>query len=239
MKAQINLLLLILILFWSCEPPVVFDQAYPIGEADLDNIPNSFQGSFICESDSSIVHISDQLIIHESYYRFRSKLKDLEEREDCSIEDDKIFLKGMSECVPLKYINDSIVEGEYMMTDTLFKNKSHAFARLYRGHLFLSQKIKSNEWIVHFLTPDGNNLFYRAIADKSSIKEIEVITPIEKLEQADSDKPRYRITPTLKEFDLLIDSPSIFIECEYLIHINIEYIPNCKYPIRSNSKNKY
>jgi len=223
----------ILIVFCACEPPVVFDQPYPQNRVDLEQIPKQFHGDYLCESDSSLVRIAEQNIIHESYYEFRSNIKDLEEKEDCTIRDNQIFIKGISECVPLKYINDSIVAGQYVMVDTLFKNRYNAFARIYKGHLFLSQKIKTEEWMVHFLTPVEGDLIYRAIVDRSNISEIKKLTPVENLEKARNDSPRYRIKPTKQEFDKLIENKRIFIECEYLIRINLEIEPNCKYPIRS------
>lgn len=228
-------LIIVIAVCGSCEPPVVFNQPYPVGQPNLDEIPSVFQGVYLCESDSTLVRITGQNIIHESYYSFTSKLDELEEKEDCTIKDDQMFIKGMSECVPLKYINDSVVRGEYLMVDTLFKNKSNAFARLYKGHLILSQKLRHKEWMVHFLTPEQSDLYYRAIVDESNLSEIDQVTTMESLKDSRQDSPRYRIKPSNKEFDLLIENRRIFVECEYLIHVNLEITPNCKYPIKSNN----
>ncbi|MDA9774200.1 hypothetical protein N9B82_04510 [Saprospiraceae bacterium] len=236
------LVALVFMLFVSCEPPVVFDSPYPLGVENLEEIPTDFHGVYMCESDSSLIWISDQTIIHESYHYFQTSLERVRETDQCSIVDEMMILPGNNECIPLTYITDSIVRGEYIVSDTLFKNKKYAVARMYKGHLVINTKIEQNEWMIHYLSPDDGNLYYRSIVDKSNLKQIARITEMEDITEANSKQDRFLIKPSMKEFDALFHNEKIFIECEYLISVEMEIPPNCAYPLKSGTVlqfNKY
>ena len=208
----------------SCTPPVVFEQAYPSDQDDLKSIPKHYQGAFICESDSALIIISDyNITLHRSHF-FDTKIKHVEEREECKLVDDKIYISGRLECIPISVVNDSMVRGVFQETDTLFVMQKGSNARLYNGHLVINQEIKPKEWAISLLTPeDAGNITYKAITSETQIKNVVSVTHATDI-TTDTDKsPRYKVRPTMKEFDALLADEKIFIECEYLVRVQMEY----------------
>jgi len=131
------LIFISLLIPFACSPPVVFEQAYPIDQQDLIAIPVSYQGSFICESDSALVIIDDRTItLHRSHF-FDSNIKYIEEREECKLVDDKMYVSGRLECIPITMVNDSVVRGTYREVDTIFVMREGSNARLHNGHLVI------------------------------------------------------------------------------------------------------
>jgi len=228
-------LFIVLFLTVQCDPPVVFDQPYPLNEADLEEIPENFVGVYMCESDSSLIWISDQLIVHESYHFFQTSLARIKENENCSVEDGNMVLPGRNECIPLTYLNDSVVRGEYIVSDTLFKNKDQAVARMYQGHLVISTKLDKKEWMIHYLSPDKENLLYRSIVDRSNLKQVEKVTPMEEITTDEDKNKRYIIRPSMTEFNAIFHNKAIFIECEYLYRVKVDISSNPTLPKFKNS----
>ncbi len=212
-----------IVIVMSCTPPVVFDQAYPSDQEDLKSIPKQYQGAFICESDSALVIISDSSItLHREHY-FNTKIKYVEEREECKIVDDKMYVSGRLECLPISMVNDSMVRGTFQETDTLFIMEQGSVARLYNGHLVINQKIKHREWAISLLSPeDGGDLTYKSITEKTKIKNVAKVTHTTDIKVNKGKKPRYKVRPTMKEFDELLTDDKVFIECEYLARVNLE-----------------
>jgi len=218
-----TLTILTILLMLSCTPPVVFDQAYPTDQEDLLSIPRQFQGAYICESDSALIMITDSdITLHKSHY-FTTKVKYLEQREDCRIQDDKVYINGREECIPIEVVNDSIVRGAYQEIDTLFYMQEGSVARLHNGHLVINQELKRREWAVSLLSPQlGGDLTYKAITNKTKIKNVERVTRTKDITTAEDKNPRYKVRPTMTEFDKLLADEKIFIECEYLVKVNLD-----------------
>lgn len=216
-------MILLLAIITSCTPPVVFDQAYPSDQADLASIPHVFQGAFICESDSSLVIISDtDVTMHRTHY-FNTKMSQVEERANCKIVDDKMYISGRLECIPVSVVNDSTVRGTYKETDTLFVMQEGSVARIHKGHLVLSQELNKNEWAVSLLTTQqGGDLTFRAITKKSKIKNVSKVTHPTDITTYRDNSPRYSVSPTMKEFDALLADDKVFIECEYLLRVHLD-----------------
>ena len=95
----------IILLIVACTPPVVFDQPYPIGEENLEEIPESYTGSFICESDSSLLLIKKHEIVIRKENFFDLPLKFVEQSDDCNIDGQEMYVSSRDECIPLIFIN--------------------------------------------------------------------------------------------------------------------------------------
>jgi len=215
-----------LLVISSCTPPVVFDKAYPLGEEDLLELPTTYRGVFLCESDSALLVIEKQDITLRRENYFMLPIKEVEEREDCRIDGKQMYVEGRTECIPLEYINDSIVKGTVIERDTLFMMGESAVARMYNGHVVLSQEIKDNQWAVSLLSLEENSdIKYRAITDKTKIKNIGKITAMENITTSSDKKDRYKIQPSMRQFDELIQDEKVFVECEYLTRINLDAVP--------------
>lgn len=211
------------LLIISCTPPVVFDQAYPSDQEDLLSIPTAYQGAFLCESDSAIVTITDHHIVLQRTNYFNTGIKQIEERDDCKIIDDKMYVSGRLECIPITIVNDTIIRGTYEETDTLFVMQQGSVARLYNGHLVINQELRNNEWAVSLLTPEsGGDMSYKAITNATNIKNVGKITPLWDITSERDKKPRYKVRPTMTEFEALLKSHKVFIECEYLTRVHLD-----------------
>ena len=218
-----NFYFLLLIFIGGCTPPVVFEQPYPTDKPNLAGIPQEYQGAFICESDSSLVIIAERdITVHKSHY-FRTQLSRVDQRDDCRIENDKMYIAGREECIPLSIVSDSVVQGVFHEVDTLFVMSSKSVARYYEGHLVISQELQTVEWAVSLLSRQlGGDVTYRAITDKTSIKEVKRITQATDITRSTDKKPRYRVKPTMREFEDLLKSQKVFVECEYLQKVVLE-----------------
>jgi len=226
MKNSWIVLLGLVIFFAYCTPPVVFDQPYPIDGEDLVEIPLAYQGTFICESDSSLLTIAARDITVRKENYFLLPVKDIEQREDCNIQGNEMYVSGRAECIPLEFVSDSLVKGFVIEYDTLFVMAEGSVARMYQGHVILSQELKDGEWAISLLSLENNaDVKYRAITDKTKIKTISRITPMENITVESDKKDRYKIRPTMKQFDELLHNEKVFIECEYLSRVSVEWIP--------------
>ena len=223
MKSYVYGLIGVILMMVACTPPVVFDQPYPIDESNLETLPNLYQGSFICESDSSLLLIQDYEIMIRKENYFTLPLKYIEEREDCNMDGNEMFVSGRAECIPVEFVNDSTVRGIVIEHDTLFAMKEKSVARMYEGHLVLSQEVKDDEWAVSFLSLEPNaDVVYRAITDKTKIKAVGKVTSVENITTLEDKNNRYKIKPTMKQFDELFHNEEVFIECEYLTRVQLE-----------------
>lgn len=218
-------LLLFLLLIISCSSPVVFDDSYPKGIEELDQIPIQYQGYYMCESDSTLIVINDNNIYAQSSYFFESELEEMLKREQCTIQDGEIYLEEIEECIPFEYISEDSIRGMFYDVDTLFRLSQNARIKPYKGSLVLSQRIDNKEWILTLLSMDAyGNIIYKAITEEYDLETLQAITNTEQIDVDRNNEPIYKVKPTKKEFDALFESEKIFIECEYLIHVNPEFL---------------
>ena len=207
----------------SCTPPVVFDNAYPTDSSDLSEIPFEYQGAYICESDSSLIIINKQEIVIRKEQFFRLSLKNVEEKENCLISGDKMYVDNRNECIPIVFESDSIVRGTIVENDTLFRMEPGSVARLYKGHVVISQEVENNIWAINLLElQDNGDVIYRAITDKTKIRHVQQITDTKELPSRKRDQPKYKVKPTMREFDEMMNDENIFITCDYLTRVNLE-----------------
>lgn len=220
-KVSILILLITYVVLYSCTPPVIFDGPFPPDGKDLLSIPSNYQGLYVCDSDSAIVSIKPDLITRRQQLYFQTPLSAIKQRTDCVIFEHEIYLKEENICIPIEYVDEDIVRGQYEEIDTFFMFSSSSNARLYQGHLILSQELKPDQWALNILSLDKEtNITYRAITAQSEIDEVKKITPLENLNTVNNGRDRYLIHPTLAEFDQLLNNDEVFIECEYLQRIN-------------------
>lgn len=226
MKTRFAGLLVVVLFAVTCTPPVVFDQPYPIGKDNLSELPETYTGAFICESDSSLLLIKKHEIVIRKENYFDLPLKYVEEREDCNIDGEEMYVSGRAECIPLEFVNDSTVRGYVIEHDTLFSMGDKSVAKMYQGHLVLSQEIKDYQWAVSFLSLEKNtDIVYRAITDKSKVAEVGKVTAMEDITTKEDKNNRYKIKPTMKQFDDLMYDENVFVECEYLTRVVLDEGP--------------
>ena len=230
MKNTFNHIIVLFVLILSaCAPPLVFDKPFPPNEDNLITIPEKFQGTFMCESDSTLVVISDHVIYAREPYYFEEKIEDIEAYEDCRFVGDKLIMNATGEEVPVEILENGKVKGFFIEQDTIFEFHDESIARPYDGHLLLSISMEDGQWAIYGLTKDGSgNIIYRAINEATDLELADEITPLTEIErESEEDPPRYLARPTLAEFDRMFRNERIYIECEKLIKIKVDQLnPN-------------
>ncbi|GLR17669.1 hypothetical protein GCM10007940_22840 [Portibacter lacus] len=210
----------------SCYSPVVFDEAYPKNEPALDAIPEFVQGIFMCESDSTIVTINDRGVYALNVNYFEESIDKINERETCTLIGNEIYFDEIQDCVPVDYISEDSIKGQFSTIDTLFHLNAENIVKTYKGSVVLSSHVDNKEWIISLLSIDSyNNIFYRAINENSELEELAQITGMEQIGVDRNSEPIYKIKPTKAEFEKIFDREDIFIVCEYLMRVNLEEFP--------------
>lgn len=226
MKQLLSSTFILLLFLSSCLSPVVFDDAYPKGEESLNSIPDFVQGIFMCESDSTIISITDHGIYAWDVNYFEESIERINERETCTLIENEIYFEELQECVPVDFISEDSVKGEFITIDTLFEMSSKDIVKLYKGSVVLSHKLSKEKWVISLLSLDAhNNVYYRAINENSELESLAEITNMEQIDVDRNKEPIYRIKPSKAEFEKIFDRDDIFIVCEYLMRVNLEDPP--------------
>ncbi len=220
--SSVILLLGIIIAIHSCEPNVVFETAQPRDIEAIDKIPEQFQGTFMCESDSTYIKISDFVAFQERRFIFITTIQQVRETENCSIADGGLYLPGRKDCIPFDYLSEDSIRAEIWEYDTLFSFHPDEVAKFYKGHLFLNQKLKTGAWMTWMLTPENNDALTLKLIDvPDNLKTIEKVSHEVRTIPKEDDKYQYVINPTLVEFDRILEM-DFLLECETLFPVNFE-----------------
>lgn len=218
LKSTLNLSLLIaaLLFAYACQPFVVFDQAMPPETDVLTNIPIQFLGTYVCESDSSLLYIDRDKIYKESYYEFITTRERVAETEDCNILAGGIFLPGREECVPVTSIGTDSIYAQVYDIHTLFSFQENETAKLYKGHLFLNVQDDRKNWYSFLFTPNiDGSIDWNLITVPNDLEKIKAITPDYTTFEVNENTKQYILSPTLKEFDKVLEQ-EYFLECDHL-----------------------
>jgi len=62
-KFKIVLIIIVLINLYACNPPVTFTEPQPAGTNNLNKFPERLTGEYLSTYDSSILKITDKLIV--------------------------------------------------------------------------------------------------------------------------------------------------------------------------------
>jgi len=218
------LIVVVLTLFMSgCEPGLVYEKAVPPGLDNLTEIPELYQGSFLCNTDSTRVYVTDKAIIEEYYHQFVTSIDKIDESENCVIVGRGIHFKDQQVCVPFEYISDRLVTGKIYKVDTLFSISPKQVLRTYKGHLFFNYQMPQGNWVATMLTPTDDAGFKLRLLDMNEdVTKIEATSAQVKTKELKDDKIQYIINPTLVEFDNIMEAPNRT-ACEKFIRISTRY----------------
>lgn len=214
---------LFIIFLFSCEPTVVFDQAQPPGIDALGTIPESFVGTYRCQSDSSLVIIEPHVAYQQANYKVVVSLDQIEETENCSLAAGGLYIPGRKECFPVEYISDDTVTAYITEIDTLFYFNDSQVIKEWRGALIINQKLESTDWMVWTLQRnDDGSLLLDYISIPEEITDMKDISKEFTKESMSEDYERYVLSPTLREFDNLIDNLDYHMNCDLFIPVTLE-----------------
>ena len=216
------LFLLIAIILTACDHRVKFADPMP-PEIDIEStIPDFFLGTYVCESDSSRLHVDKYMAIKETYYIFETSVAEVNETENCSLVAGGLYLLGRKECIPFEFISEDSISAKVYDLDTIFAFRKDEVMKYHLGHLFINYMNKNQEWETWRFTPqlDGSIAFeFLAIPnDEEKIKRAayDYETRIDSME-----KVHYILNPTKKEFEEILTKDYMF-QCDILVPINLE-----------------
>ena len=204
----------------SCDPAVVFNSPQPEGVEIQDNFDPEFRGTFMCESDSSIVVVDTHIVYKRHWYDFAIPKERVEEDPNIIRSGDLLYIKDKGKCAIYKVQNDSIF-GSLPLTDTLFMmdGKTHVL-KSYKGHQILSLKMNEGKYEVAVLSLDEDlNIQLKYATLPGELEQLEQITPVEDISHDEVEQ--YMIRPTRMEFDEILRQEIVFETCEYFRRVSV------------------
>jgi len=205
------------LVLWACNAPVVFTEIQPQGFFPLEQISGFYQGVFYCEGDESKVYINRRLIYKQKVFTVGIPIIEIEESEDLSLENGELYIEGVVNPYDAT-IRDDTVFSEIVLRDTLFNMdlESNVLTE-YKGHQILNRKLLNGVWEVIILSLKGNHdmvLSEALIPD--DFARLEEITSVEHLSK---DTTVIMLTPTVYEFEKILNEKLIFSACDHFLRI--------------------
>lgn len=215
MKQLLLVFLIFLLNGFSCnQAPVVFDQPQPNNLPAKPYFEPIYRGTFLCESDSAMVHVHAKTVFKEKAFAFKLSLEEIAEDSSILYSNGELFINSRNEPVSAKLDGDT-VRAEIILRDTLFEIGAHQILKHFRGHHILNKKVENNRWEVEVLSLVGDlDLRYAKAEMPEDLEQLEKITPV-KRKNTDTRKEQLIISPTVIEFNEIMQQELIFRECDY------------------------
>lgn len=200
---------LVIGIFWSCEPPVVFSEPQPKDVNAITLIPEHFQGKYWCNNDSVSLYIDKNLIYKSKMFDITLTQQEINDAEEVRLENGQLFLKGINESFPTIKKNE-IIFSTINLKDTIYASQlPENVLKLFKGHLVLNNKISDKHWEVKILSlnPEGS-VSISKVNYPENLTELKTITTVKTVENR--DREQILISPTKAEFDQILDKKLIF-----------------------------
>ena len=220
LSGSLCLSFLLIFSVFSCESPIGFTSPQPANAADLEIIPEVFQGIYLCDSDSALIKVNDKLIYSELTQIAFTPTEYIQEREDCEIIEDSLYMNGKEMCVKVEYTKNGFIAAVNIQRDTIFALSQYQRARWHKGHLVLSNLVTDDLWSIAILELDEHRgVTYRAITDDSDLNKIHAITEMTPI--ITKEGPDFKVQPKEVELDQLFEDYEIFVDCEHYTRVNV------------------
>ena len=210
------ILLLGLLAFLSCKKAVpagldfYFENPQPINDAELSKIPNKFQGLFM-SSDSVFLTIKENIILEESFYKFKFPLKDMDSlKNEYIFSNGKCISKDKKEVYDYRQLKDSI-EFSNKQIDTFFMFSNTQKAKRFDGQLVLNYK-DSIYWTIKSIRLENNSLKIKYIYSEEDLKRLDSLT---KVKSTMIDSSSFIIKPSRNEFKRILNLKHLGSDIEY------------------------
>lgn len=210
----------IAISWFSCEPPIIFKTPPPQGVKATNAFMPSFQGTYFCESDSSVVVIGEQVIYKTDWFDFVVPQEKIERDTNISKSGEFLYIKDIGKCAIYRIKNDTVY-ASFQLADTLFyMDGVENVLKEYNGHQVMSLWLQEGKYEVFILSLDDySNLQLKMATMPGDLEELEKITSIKDVSSEDVEQ--YEINPSLIEFDEILQKEIVFETCEYFKRIDI------------------
>lgn len=218
MKKLAYLFLLSFFFIIACEPPIVFTEPQPKKVKAETAFSEEYQGVYFCESDTSLVKVTEKGIYKEKDFYFTTTPEDISEMDDMYLENDELIINWYFKPLKITYLDDEHLSGVLTIRDTLFWISNNHVLKYYKGHQILNYNLGNRKWDIYvFSQDDYGNVSYMRTKLPENLEELEKITPVTNL--SDKDKTQYQVSPTKMEFKKLLETQIIFEECDYFNRI--------------------
>jgi hypothetical protein len=213
------LILTLLLLIASCKKAdapaeygfnLYFETPQPINDSYFSKMPNKFIGLFM-DTDSNYVNIKENVVLKESYYRFKFHKNMLDSlKTEFDLADSHYVSKLNKDIYDYRYIGDSI-EFSNKQIDTFFIFSNTEKAKRFNGQLVLNYK-DSIFWKVRSLRLEKNILKITYLYSKEDLKRMDSIT---KIKSRAIDTASFISKPSRNEFKKILNLKNIGYERNY------------------------
>ncbi len=211
--AKLLCVLLWVVMFSSCQPPVAFAEPQPVDGRSLVIIPVEYRGVFWCQLDSALVYIDDRSLVKRKEFLIKTTMDEIRTCPNFHIENGSLMVKDRSLHFPVSMNKDTIL-CRVILKDTMFTiDAPQNLLRSYKGHLLLNTKLNVDSWTVGILSIKRNGLL--------SIAQAERANALLKLDSIDIKRPQWEndrilsrthVSPSLSQFENLIQK-GLYIDC--------------------------
>jgi hypothetical protein len=193
-----------MIIIYSCDYGILYEKPQPDNSIDLRTFPASLMGSFIDDSNKTLLQIDTLRIIKITRSEFAVSKAEIDTVADCKLEGDQLYVNDLNSYFPVKVINDSVF-GKIEIPDTLFTLSKTNVLRKMKKDYFLSIGHKSGYWQVVRLRVHSDKLIeFSVIPLKVDYEILNHITPVRKIKDFNDSIEYYLISPSPYEFKTLL-----------------------------------
>jgi len=172
---------------------------------------------FLCDSDSSIVHIKKRTIFKEKEYEATLAIQDIPSIEELSYENGELRISPLDQVAEVVENGDSLT-AKITLRDTLFSIGPKSVLRNYNGHAILNKQLDKEKWEVEILSLDEDyNLRYSVSILPENINDLLKVTATKDI--SNKEQTQYIIKPSKIEFRELLNTKLIFEECDRFVRI--------------------
>jgi hypothetical protein len=187
-----------------------FEKPQPIQDSELSKIPNRFRGLY-ANSDSIFINIKEDVILKESYYKFRFHKTQMDSlKQEFDYANGKYILKINREVFDYKTIGDSI-EFSNKDEDTLFAFSNTQKAKRINGQLVLNTK-EAVFWKTKIIQLEKHTLKIKEMYSAEDLIRLDSLT---KLKSVSIDSSTFILKPSRKEFKSILNLKHFGFELEY------------------------
>lgn len=201
---------LLITLFVSCQPPVVFGEPQPADIEPLSNIPRDYRGIYWCEVDSASLFVDDLTFLKRKEFLIKLTKAEIDSSNDLKLQNGRLFVNDWGSTFPIEESGDTIIS-KVIMRDTIFSIAKEHVLKPFKGHLILNTKLDENAWAVVVASRKGGGILSIARAEvPENLAQLDSITPVILLSEHDEKHNQIFITPTAEQFGRILDRGLLF-----------------------------
>lgn len=175
----------------ACGPAVTFTEPQPVDVKSIPEFPRRLFGNYVSTLDSSLLCIGKSSIVRTYKVEIREAVDKLDSSYTLKQDTLVSFLNG--EKWPVDVRNDSIF-GWIPFVDTVFAIHEHGVLKKFKGHYFISNRLKGANWEVKKLVLSRSKLEMSGISNPEDIQKLKAIT------ESSQDTMPYSFELTKKQF---------------------------------------